>query len=63
AYQMHASDTGLVVNPWPFELASFVVSYKSRTLSQLSFPSTSAFRKAFKQAEVTRHELKITKGD
>jgi hypothetical protein len=62
AYQMHASGSGLVVSPWPFEISSFYVSDESRSLAQLSFPSSSAFREAFKQAEVTRHELRIIRG-
>jgi hypothetical protein len=61
AYQMYASNTGLVVSPWPFEIPYFLVSYECRKLTSLSFPSTAAFREAFKQAEVVRHELRITK--
>ncbi|HKG08369.1 MAG TPA: DUF3891 family protein [Pedobacter sp.] len=59
AYQMYASDSGLVVSPWPFEIPFFTVSYESRSLAQLRFASSSAFRDAFKQAEVIRHELRI----
>lgn len=61
AYQMHAGISGLVVTPRPFDIPSFVVSYESRTMAQLSFNSTSEFRAAFLQAEITRFELTITR--
>ncbi|RZM26338.1 MAG: DUF3891 family protein [Pedobacter sp.] len=56
AYEMYASGKGLVVEPWPFELSSFEVSWECRTLSQLSFTGLAEFREQVaKAAVVTRH--------
>ncbi len=57
AYQMYASEKGLVIEPWPFEPNGFQVAWESRTLSQLVFKSTAEFRQAMKKAAVTSHQL------
>ncbi|MHA4896271.1 DUF3891 family protein [Pedobacter sp. PWIIR3] len=59
AYEMHASGNGLIVSPWPFEVDSFVISWESRTISQLSFASTAEFREQFCKASVVTHQLEI----
>jgi hypothetical protein len=61
AYAMRASDGGLIVTPWPFELESFEVSYESRTISQLRFESITEFRKAFQSATVVGHKITLNK--
>jgi hypothetical protein len=52
-YLKQAKDETLSVEPWPFELPSFQVSYDSRTVSSLHFASSAAFRKEFLAAPVT----------
>jgi len=62
AYDMHASGVGLIVDPWPFEIDSFVVSWESRTVSQLSFTSVADFREQVVKAPVVSHWLKLFRG-
>lgn len=59
AYEMHASGVGLIVDPWPFEIDSFVVSWESRTVSQLSFANVAEFRQAVMKAQVVSQQLKL----
>ena len=43
-YKMHAEKDKLIVEPWPFEVPSFKVSYELRTLAQLSFKTSEELR-------------------
>lgn len=61
AYEMYASADGVVVNPWPFEVNSFFITWESRTITQLSFEDVAEFRKAFVNSSVVAHELKLFK--
>jgi hypothetical protein len=55
------SDQVLVIDPWPFELEEFKLSYESRTLTQLCFKDVTAFRQMTFDAPVILHELVVTK--
>lgn len=59
AYEMHAHGEGLIVEPWPFEVSSFTVSWESRLLSQLSFTSVTEFREKAMKTGVLSHQLKV----
>jgi hypothetical protein len=59
AYEMHASGDGLIVDPWPFDVDSFVVSWESRTVSQLSFANVAEFRAAIKKMDVLTQKLRL----
>ncbi|MET1056712.1 MAG: DUF3891 family protein [Pedobacter sp.] len=58
-YQMFEQDATLIVEPWPFEEASFELSYESRNLPALTYRSTSQFRKAIAEAEVSTHNIML----
>lgn len=60
AYEMHAKGNGILVTPWPFETDSFMVSYESRTLSELIFRDTTHFRKAVAASTAVTHHLSIS---
>lgn len=60
-YDMFMRDEKLAVTPWPFEIASFQVSYETRTLSQLSFKSSKEFREVFKSTRATTHQITLCK--
>lgn len=60
-YEMFASGDKLIVAPWPFEVASFPVSYEVRLITQLSFNSSDEFKKEFQKANVMTQYLTISK--
>lgn len=47
----------LVVADWPFDVPNFKVTYESRLVKQLAFPSVKAFRSAFFDSDVMLHEI------
>lgn len=55
------SDQVMVVDPWPFELEKFKLSYESRTIAQLCFKDASEFRKIVFDTPAVLHELIIKK--
>ncbi|WP_138484550.1 DUF3891 family protein [Dyadobacter bucti] len=60
AYQLSMSDDGhLIVSPWPFEEKSFAVNYESRTIPELTFKSSDAFRRKFEKTVPVGHQLII----
>lgn len=59
AYEMWADADVVIVSPWPFEISSILLSWESRTLSQLSFKSVSEFKTAIEKSQVVTHELKL----
>lgn len=59
AYEMWADADVVIVSPWPFEISSIMLSWESRTLSQLSFKSVSEFKTAIEKSQVVTHELKL----
>lgn len=61
AYEMRASGNDLIVEPWPYDVDSVVLSWESRTLSQLSFKSVELFRKAVIDANPVTHQLRLLK--
>jgi len=61
SYDMHMDNGKLKVTPWPFEDTSFVVSYESRTINQLSFAHDKDFRSAIRAAKVKLHTLMLSK--
>jgi hypothetical protein len=56
------SDLALVVDPWPFDLKEFKLSYESRTVSQLCFKGVAEFRKVIFDTPAVLHELVVCKG-
>lgn len=60
-YVMYAKDNRLIVEPWPFELQEFQVSYETRSISELTFKNSAAFKKAFEKAIATTQYLTIAK--
>jgi hypothetical protein len=60
-YEMAADGEALKVSPWPFEPDYFLLTYESRTISQLSFKSTKEFRSALKKTTVVSHQIKLLK--
>lgn len=61
AYEMHHLGDGIVVQPWPFEVNTYQVTYESRTLPELRFKDSAHFRKTIEQAACKTHHLKISK--
>lgn len=55
------SDQVLVVDPWPFELDEFKISYESRTVSQLHFKNVGEFRKKTFDMPPVLKELIVSK--
>ncbi|QRR00275.1 DUF3891 family protein [Dyadobacter sandarakinus] len=61
-YQLFRAENGdLAVQPWPFEPASFEVSYESRCISQLSFKRPEALRDLLQQANARLHAFTFSK--
>ncbi|SDZ80664.1 Protein of unknown function [Pedobacter hartonius] len=60
-YEMHASGDDLMIEPWPYDTDSVVLSWESRTLSQLTFKNADAFRKAVVAANPVTHQLRLLK--
>lgn len=58
-YFVVAQDESLTVNPWPFEVSKFEVSYEVRKLSKLSFNSNDEFVAVLKSTYPERITLKI----
>jgi hypothetical protein len=50
----------LLVDPWPFEVSRFLVTYESRMLDQLVFKDVKSFQISLSDATVTSHKLVIT---
>lgn len=50
------------VDPWPFEIDKFKLSYESRTITQLSFKDVSEFRKIVFETPAVLQELIIKRG-
>lgn len=62
SYQLFEVSKGvLTVDPWPYEVDRFTVSFESREIKQLKFESSAEFRKAFNTAEVKEHAWEIKK--
>ncbi|TLV03472.1 DUF3891 family protein [Dyadobacter luticola] len=62
SYQLRMRNPGeLIVSPWPFEEDAFQVNYESRTVKQLAFESSEAFRKALESAVITHNTLTIAR--
>lgn len=61
SYEMHHQAEGITVEPWPFEINSFYITYESRLLPELSYRDTSHFRKAIHSVEAKTERLKISK--
>lgn len=61
AYEMYAAVDGVIVEPWPFEIDSLVLTWESRSLSQLSFKDVIEFRQSILNSDVLSHELKLFK--
>jgi hypothetical protein len=51
----------LCIEPWPFELDSFMISYESRSLDRLEFKNLGEFRKAMKAAEAMTHQIELSR--
>jgi hypothetical protein len=61
-YQLFEVAEGvLTVDPWPFEVDAFSVSYESREIHQLQFEDSAAFRRAFIDADVKENVWQINK--
>lgn len=60
-YEMFAQGDGVAVQPWPFEIDSFLVTYESRTLPELKFRNSAHFRTAIEKASAHTHHLKISR--
>lgn len=62
AYQLSSPGSGaLEVTPWPFEQNTFQISYEIRTIKQISFKSSKAFKKKLRAAGVQLRTLTISK--
>jgi hypothetical protein len=62
SYQLfEVSDGVLTVDPWPYEVNSFTVSFESREINQLKFENSNDFRNAFNKAEVKENIWEIKK--
>lgn len=62
AYQLFELAEGvLTVDPWPFEIDNFSVSYESREINQLKFESSAEFISAFISADVKENVWEISK--
>lgn len=62
AYEMFTNKNGICVSPWPFDVESFMVTWESRTILQLTFSNLEEFREAIKKTDVTTHQLTLSKG-
>ncbi|WP_080057929.1 DUF3891 family protein [Spirosoma aerolatum] len=55
-----APDNSLCVDPWPFDVDSFVVGVEAFQLNQLAFKNDKALYDAIQQADILRHEWRIS---
>lgn len=60
-YYVITEGENLQVNPWPFELEEFDVSYETRNLPQLVFESETEFKKVLYKTVPERITLKLKK--
>lgn len=61
-YQLYqAENNKLTIDPWPFYLPSFLVSFESRLINQLQFKSSAEFREAFNKAKVIETVWQLVK--
>lgn len=51
-YLVQIDEDTITVEPWPFEIKNFTVSFEYRVVKQLQFASSAEFRKAFLKAPV-----------
>jgi hypothetical protein len=56
---VQVSEDILSIEPWPFEVESFTISYESRVIPQLQFQSSAEFRQVFLQAPVKETTWKV----
>ncbi|GAB3997125.1 hypothetical protein GCM10028807_41500 [Spirosoma daeguense] len=61
-YVSQRDDHSLCVDPWPFEISSFVIGIEAFQLKQLTFESDKALYDAIQQADILRYEWKLAKG-
>ena len=60
SYEMNSTDDKqLSVEPWPFDVNRFTVSYETRTLSKLVFKDLDDFRREVSKAQVVVKELEF----
>lgn len=60
-YSVYDTGEALVVNPWPFEVPKFEVSYEIRRLQQIAFENDEEFRQQLYQAAPRKINLWISK--
>lgn len=61
AYMLYQSGDSLIVEPWPFEVDTFEVSYEQREINELKFENDENFRQTLKDAAVKSIRIKISK--
>lgn len=60
AYELRSNEDGvLMVEPWPFEVPEFKLSFECRVIEQLSFRNVEAFRKVAKGCPVKLQEITL----
>jgi len=60
SYEMNSTDEKqLSIEPWPFDVNRFTVSYETRTLSKLVFKDLDDFRREVSKAQVVVKELEF----
>lgn len=60
-YLIQTGDETISVQPWPFEVQSFNISFEYRIIKQLQFASSDDFRKAFLNAPVEEKVWNVSK--
>ncbi|MFD2287012.1 DUF3891 family protein [Pedobacter petrophilus] len=61
SYTLFQSGESLIVEPWPFAVETFEVSYERREINELKFDNDESFRDALKNAPVKPIRIRISK--
>lgn len=56
---MQTSDESITIEPWPFEISNFFISFEYRNLMKLQFESSADLRKTFLKTNVEEQVWKV----
>ena len=60
AYHLHGEAGMIFVEPWPFIVEEFTITYESRTVAELKFDSSDMFRQALRTAPIITNQITIS---
>ncbi len=58
-YMWEKEDHVLQIEPWPFEISSFVIRYESKTIKTLQFANSEQFTEELLNTKVDEHEFEV----